>query len=348
MTEPSRCAPAMTRRSALSGMMLASVGAAAPVAQPVAPPVQQAATLINTQLVPLAPNVYAYLQREAPGQSNLSVSNCGLIVGPDATLAIDSTGAPLHARKFLATAKTLGKPIDRVVITHEHVDHIAGLSQFPPHIDIIAQENTRAQLLKPTAAPQPAYWNSAWAEPGETLKIVLPNVTFRDRMTLHYGDIEVDLIFPGPAHTSGDALVVIPQHKIMFAGDVAFFGVTPLNGSGYFADWIKACDRILADPGVVTIVPGHGPVGGKAELADMRGYLELLWAEGRKRYDAGMSPGQAAVDIKLGRYAGWTDPDRIANNIARLYSEFKGTITPDTDRVAIAEALAVYNAAKGR
>ncbi len=340
---------AMTRRSALSGMMLASVGAAGAAAQqPVNLPVQQAATIINTQLVPLAPNIYAYLQREAPDQSNLSISNCGLIVGPDSTLAIDSTGAPLHARKFLAAAKTLGKPIDRVVITHEHVDHIAGLPQFPPHIDIIAQENTRTQLLKPTAAPQPAYWNSAWAEPGERLQIVLPNLTFRDRMTLHYGDIEVDLIFPGPAHTSGDALVLVPQHKIMFMGDVAFFGVTPLNGSGYFADWMKVCDRILADPGVVTIVPGHGPVGGKAELADMRGYLELLWTEGRKRYDAGMSPGQAAADIKLGRYSSWTDADRIANNMARLYSEFKGTITPDTDRAAIVEALAAYNAAKSR
>ena len=58
---------AMTRRSALSGMMLASVGAAGAAAQqPVNLPVQQAATIINTQLVPLAPNIYAYLQREAP------------------------------------------------------------------------------------------------------------------------------------------------------------------------------------------------------------------------------------------------------------------------------------------
>jgi len=80
----------------------------------------------------------------------------------------------------------------------------------------------------------------------------------------------------------------------------------------------------------------------------MRGYLELLWTEGRKRYDAGMSPGQAAADIKLGRYSSWTDADRIANNMARLYSEFKGTIRPDTDRAAIAEALAAYNAAKSR
>lgn len=334
----------MTRRSALFGSALAAaaLGGRNPAAA------QQAATVINTQVVPLAPNVYAYLQREAPGQSNLSVSNCGMIVGPDSTLVIDTTGGPLHARKFLAAIKTLGKPTDRVVITHEHPDHIVGLPQFPAHIDIIAQENTRAQLLKPTAAPQPVYWNSAWAEPGERLQIVLPTVTFRDRMTLYYGDLQVDLVFPGRAHSEGDAMVVIPRHKIIFLGDIAFFGVTPLNGSGYVADWIKVCDRLLADPDVVTIVPGHGPVGGKAELADMKGYLELMWTEGRKRYDAGMSPGRAAADIKLGRYATWTDVDRIANNMARLYSEFKGNIGPDTDRAAIAQSLVDYNAAKGR
>jgi cyclase len=124
--------------------------------------------------------------------------------------------------------------------------------------------------------------------------------------------------------------------------------VTPLNGSGFIQDWIKVCDRILADESVEIIVPGHGPVGGKAELREMRGYLDLLWREGRKGFKAGSSPGRAAASIDLGKYASWTDPDRIAINMARLYSELRGTIGADMDRDAVRGAVAEYNRLKGR
>jgi len=199
------------------------------------------------------------------------------------------------------------------------------------------------------AMPTPAYWatNPAWGRPGDINKIILPTATFHDRMTVFYGDTQVDFIWPGRAHTLGDALVMLPKEKILFMGDIAFFGVTPLNGSGFIADWIKVCDRILADEGVETIVPGHGPVGGKAELKEMRGYLELLWREGRKKFDAGISAGRAAAQIDLGRYASWTDADRIPTNLVRLYSEFRGTLDAPPDREAVSQAVTEYTQLKG-
>jgi cyclase len=308
------------------------------------------ATVINSELKQLAPAVYAFLQREAPGQSNLSVSNFGIVVGPQSLLAIDAGGGPQHARNFIAAASRFGKPFDRVVITHEHPDHIVGLTQFPASIEIVAQEETRAQMLKMGTPPTPAYWatNPAWGRPGDVNKVILPTVTFRDRMALYYGDIEVQISWPGRAHTSGDALIFLPRDRILFMGDIAFFGVTPLNGSGFVEDWIKVCDRILADPTVETIVPGHGPVGGKADLKAMRDYLALLWREGHKSFQSGVTPGRAAAQIDLGKYASWTDSDRIATNMARLYSELRGTIGADMDREAARQAVAEYNQLKGK
>jgi cyclase len=343
-----------TRRALLGGA-IGVAGLPRARAQAQRPPVSGGflgtpATVIHSELKQLAPAVYAFLQREAAGQSNLSVSNFGIVSGPRSLFAIDAGGGPQHARNFIEAARPLGKPFDRVVITHEHPDHIVGLTQFPAGIEIISQEETRLQMVKMGDPPTPPYWatNPAWGRPGDTNKVILPTVTFKDRMTLYYGDTRVELTWPGRAHTSGDALIFVPTEKILFMGDIAFFGVTPLNGSGFIQDWIKVCDRILADESVEIIVPGHGPVGGKAELREMRGYLDLLWREGRKGFKAGSSPGRAAASIDLGKYASWTDPDRIAINMARLYSELRGTIGADMDRDAAREAIAEYNRLKGR
>ena len=308
------------------------------------------ATVINTELKQLAPNVYAFMQREAKGQSNLSVSNFGCVVGPTSMLAIDAGGGPQHARNFIAATRFIGKPFDRIVITHEHPDHIVGLTQFPPGLEIVAQEATRAQMVKMGQPGTPPYWatNPAWARPGDVNRVILPTVTFRDRMSVWYGDTQVDFFWPGRAHTSGDAIILLPKEKIAFLGDIGFFEVAPLNGSGFIADWIKVCDRLIADPNIQTIVPGHGPIGGKAELADMKGYLELLFREGRKAYDKGVSAGRAAAELDLGKYASWTDADRVAPNMARLYSEFRGTIGADQERGAAGAAMAEYNQLKGK
>ncbi len=326
-----------------------AAGPAAPAASGL-PGGASPATDIRSELKMLAPDVYAFLQREAPGQSNFSVSNFGIVAGPKTLLAIDAGGGPQHARNFLAAARPLGKPFDRVILTHEHPDHIVGLTQFPHDIEIVAQEETRVQMLKMGQPPTPAYWatNPAWGRPGDVNRVILPTVTFHDRMSFFYGDTQVDIVWPGRAHTSGDALIRVPRARVIFLGDIGFFGVTPLNGSGYIADWIKVCDRLLQDPDAVTLVPGHGPVGGKSDLKDMRDYLALLLREGRRSYDAGISPGRAAAQLDLGKYATWTDPDRVATNMARLYSELKGTIGPDMDRSLARQAVEEYNQLKRR
>jgi cyclase len=338
----------LTRRS-LVGASAALILARSARGQPPALGNGKPATVINSRLQQLSPNAYAFLQREAKGQSNLSISNLGCVVGPISMLAIDAGGAPQQARNFIAATRSIGKPFDRVVITHEHPDHIAGLTQFPPGVEIVAQEETKAQMVKMGQPATPPYWatNPAWGRPGDVNRVILPTATFRERMTFHYGDTEVDVVWPGRAHTSGDAIVLLPQEKIAFLGDIAFFDVTPLNGSGYVADWIRVCDHLLADPNIRTIVPGHGPVGGKAELAETKGYLELLLREGRKAYDRGVSAGRAAAEIDLGKYAAWSDPERIAPNMARLYSEFRGTIAPDLDLAAAGASMAEYNRLKG-
>jgi hypothetical protein len=99
------------------------------------------------------------------------------------------------------------------------------------------------------------------------------------------------------------------------------------------------------------IVPGHGPVGGKAELAEMADYLRLLRMEARKRYDARLTAAATAADISLGKYESWIGPEQIVANVVRFFMEFDGTLTPAANPLAVNSAIKEYNSivlARGR
>jgi glyoxylase-like metal-dependent hydrolase (beta-lactamase superfamily II) len=134
-------------------------------------------------------------------------------------------------------------------------------------------------------------------------------------------DREVQLIHVPTAHTIDDTLVYLPAERILFAGDICFFYVTPLAFEGSILGWIEALGTVEA-LGVERIVPGHGPVGTPAHLAELRGYFEHLRDEARRRYDAGTPAEQAVMEIDLGPYRAWTEPERIAPNVLRLYQDF--------------------------
>jgi cyclase len=297
----------------------------------------------KTELRQLAPNVYAYTQATGPGVDNASLSNAGLIVGDDHLMAIDALGPPLHAKAFIAAAKkATGKSFGRLVNTHHHRDHTNGNCFFLP-AEIVSHEFCRQAVID-QGIPQHPYDNRPqWQAGMNELKLAPPTMTFTDRMTYHYGGTLVELIFNGPAHTWGDVMVYLPQRKILFAADIAFFYVTPAGQNGHITRWIQAIDRIMGMD-VAVVVPGHGPLGTKKELAETRAYLDLLAREVKKRYTAGMRPGQAAADIDMGRFAKWTNPERNVWNTIRLYAEFNSTLTPDMDVAATNRAMEEYNA----
>jgi cyclase len=297
----------------------------------------------KTELRQLAPNVYAYTQATGPGVDNASLSNAGLIVGDDRLVAIDALGPPVHAKAFIAAAKkATGKSFGRLVNTHHHRDHTNGNCFFLP-AEIISHQFCRQAVIDQGIPEHPYDNRPQWQDGMNELKLAPPTMTFTDRMTYYYGGTLVELIFNGPAHTWGDVMVYIPQRKILFAADIAFFYVTPAGQNGHITRWIQAIDRIMGMD-VDVIVPGHGPLGTKKELAETRAYLDLLAREVKKRYSAGMRPGQAAADIDMGRFAKWTNPERNVWNTIRLYAEFNGTLTPEMDVAATNRAMDEYNA----
>jgi cyclase len=289
----------------------------------------------------LAPSVYAYIQSGGPGVDNAGLSSAGVIVGTDSMLAIDSLAVPIHTKAFIATAtKAIGKRFDRLVNTHHHGDHTAGNGFFLP-AEVVAHPYCREMVLK-AGVPNISARPQAWQIDAHELKLAPPVTTFEGRMTYYYGDTVVELMAFAPAHTYGDVLVYLPQHRILFTGDVASFYVSPVS-AGHTSKWIDLLDQI-DDMEVETIVPGHGPIGTKRELAEFRQYLSLIRSEARKRFDAGTSPGRAAAEIDLGRFESWPNRERTVGTVVRLYAEFDNTIGPELDPKVMRQATDEYNA----
>jgi cyclase len=78
-------------------------------------------------------------------------------------------------------------------------------------------------------------------------------------------------VLPATGHTAGDLMVLVEDADILFAGDLCFFGVTPLAFQGDPAAWADVLD-VLPDL-ASTIVPGHGPIGGEADVRVLQQYL---------------------------------------------------------------------------
>jgi cyclase len=82
----------------------------------------------------------------------------------------------------------------------------------------------------------------------------------------------VYLLYKGPSHTEGSLLVYLPDKKLLFTGDILFTNYHPYMADGDIKGWTAVLDDIMKMD-AVTIIPGHGPVSTKKDIADMKEYL---------------------------------------------------------------------------
>ncbi len=170
------------------------------------------------------------------------------------------------------------------------------------------------------------------------IELVLPNEVFDGHTTVTVGDTTVELYEVGPAHTRGDVIAYVPSKRIVFTGDILFANAHPIMWEGPSDNWVDACHRICALD-VDAVVPGHGPITDTQAVADTGRYLERLRAEAKLRWQAGMSPQDAARDIDLGEFAEWTESERVVANVHALYRELKSEPRGD-DTIALFSEMA--------
>jgi glyoxylase-like metal-dependent hydrolase (beta-lactamase superfamily II) len=208
------------------------------------------------------------------------ISNAGVVIAPEGVVVIDALGSPALAKRLVGEIRKItDKPIQYVIVTHYHADHVYGLQAFRDlGAKIIAQENGKLYLTSETAKLRLEVSRNElapWVNADTELQAADVWVISDERMML--SGWAFDLIKVGPAHTPDDLAVYVPQEQVLFAGDLMFRGRIPFVGNADSAGWIKSLDRLLTmQPAVV--VPGHGPHSTQPEidLQFTRDYLQYL------------------------------------------------------------------------
>jgi glyoxylase-like metal-dependent hydrolase (beta-lactamase superfamily II) len=213
-----------------------------------------------------------------PLRRNVSVllgagGNITVLTGPDGKLLVDAAIVTAHPNVATALASINADPIKQLINTHWHFDHTGGNEWLhQAGASILAHENTRKHLSKDTFVAGNWQYTFPAAPAG-----ALPSTVFTDDFTVHFNDTTLTLKHYPPAHTDSDISVYFTEADILLTGDTFWNRDYPFidYGTGGSIDGqIEAAEANIARVTDQTIVvPGHGAVGGKADLVLFRDVL---------------------------------------------------------------------------
>jgi cyclase len=247
---------------------------------------QEFATAVkSTQVVP---GIYL-----VEGADGFAGGNMTLLVGDDRVVMIDDGVEPV-ATALIETAESVaGRPVDFVINTHVHGDHVGGNAAYADAgATVFAHDNIRRRLLEDSSlAGGPAG---------------LPIITFDDAVTFHVNGLEAYVFHVESAHTDGDAAIEFRGANVIHAGDVFFnylFPFIDLDNGGSVAGFVAAQQKIIAMSDDETIIiPGHGPLASKSDLQTAVNVLVDCEARVKTLVDAGKTEEEILAANPLADY----------------------------------------------
>src|SRR3989475_7517810 len=213
--------------------------------------------------------------------------NVVVLQGSDGLVVVDTFVAPAWP-KFRESLKGLGAPVKTVINTHWHFDHTDNNAPLRAGgAMLVAHENTKLRM------PQPHHLSVLELDFAPSPAAALPQRVFKEGYRLETNGEKLAVMHVPPAHTDTDVAVRFEKANVLHTGDVFFNGFYPyIDGStgGRVDGVIEATDRLLSLADADTkIVPGHGPLGTKSDLAKYRDMLSTAADRVRKLKASGKS-----------------------------------------------------------
>lgn len=246
---------------------------------------------LDIKQVPGTPIYYSTGNPGIPGKSNEgNTSNAGFIVTSDGIAVFDALGTPSHGWALLQAIRKIGdKPVRYVIASHYHADHIYGLQAFKDHTQalIVAQERAAEYKENEETADEKAdarldqRRGALFPWVNDKTRVVPPDITFKDRMTIVLGGRRLTLLYAGPAHSSSDSMMMVEPDGVLFAGDIVQNSRIPFMNSDDVSttQWLNSLAEVeKLDPKF--IIPGHGKSSTQAKeaIAFTRDYIQYVRA----------------------------------------------------------------------
>ncbi len=272
------------------------------------------AALAATKIEKVKDNLYMITGSDPTDRSAFAGGNTGVFVTAAGVIVVDTKLAG-WGQVILDKIKTVtDKPVITIINSHTHGDHTGSNSMFPATVEIVAHENTKANMEKMDAFK------------GDNAKF-LPKKTYKDKMALGSGKDRIDLYYFGPAHTNGDTWIVYPALRVMQTGDIFAWKDAPLldrNNGGSGLEYAATLGKALATVrDVDTLIVGHSPLRTVPDLKEYQQFMTDLVAAARQAKSAGKSVDDATASIDLSAKYKDYKKDRYKLAIQAIYDEIK-------------------------
>jgi glyoxylase-like metal-dependent hydrolase (beta-lactamase superfamily II) len=199
--------------------------------------------------------------------------NIAVLTGPDGKVLIDAEIVTSRPKVSEALTSINADPIKQLINTHWHFDHTGGNEWIhQAGASILAQENTRKHLLKNTRVEEIWKYTFPAAPAG-----AIPSTVFEEDYTVHSNGSTLVLKHYLPAHTDSDISVHFTEADVIHTGDTFWnrnYPYIDYSTGGSIDGAIRAAEANLAKvTDKMIVIPGHGEVGGKADLTLFRDVL---------------------------------------------------------------------------
>ena len=273
--------------------------------------------------------IYVYVGNPRNSTDAARDSNAGIVITQEGVVLIDSGNNPTDSRAILDAVKKLtSKPVRYLILTEPHVDHYTGCVLFSPPAVVIVSEPP-IESMKSREPDDPARIQTMMtASPEmraalEGYRFVVPQLEYRQKMTLNVGERTFELLYLKNVHSEADTAIWLPKERVLFSAAGIVRDQFNILRSFVTIPDILAASKMLKGLNPEFVIPGHGVPGTVKIFEDTEQYYALLLDRVGKMVKDGKSLDQIKKELHMPEYDHWGSKDRIPTNIEAAYKVVK-------------------------